>query len=187
VYDEAKRFAEAVTMAYRRTHQVDTGIVRIFNTYGRRMRPDDGRVVPTFITQALRGEPLTVTGDGRQTRSVCYVDDLVEGVLRFLHSEDAGPVNLGNPAEFTVLGLAGIILDATGSRSPVVFIPRPVDDPTMRRPDIRRARSMLDWTPQVDIEEGLRRTIAWFRDRQDPETAAHRQALPLTRLEARGT
>ena len=166
VYDEAKRFAEAVTMAYRRTHQVDTGIVRIFNTYGPRMRPDDGRVVPAFITQALRGEPMTVAGDGRQTRSLCYVGDLVEGVMRLLRCRHPGPVNLGNPEELTMLELAGVVSELTGSDTGITFVPLPVDDPALRRPDIAVARSALGWEPHVDVREGLRRTIAWFRQHQ---------------------
>jgi dTDP-glucose 4,6-dehydratase len=163
VYDEAKRFAEAATTAYRTSRGVRTGIVRIFNTYGPRMRPDDGRMVPTFIGQALRGEPLTVTGTGRQTRSVCYVDDTVEGLLRMLHSEHPGPVNIGNPVELSVLAVAELVRDLTGSASPVAFVPRPQDDPELRRPDIALARSALGWRPQVGIEDGLARTIAWFR------------------------
>jgi dTDP-glucose 4,6-dehydratase len=171
VYDEAKRFAEALTMAYRRTHGVDTGIVRIFNTYGPRMRPDDGRAIPTFIRQALAGEPLTVAGDGAQTRSVCYVDDLVEGILRMAHSDLAGPVNIGNPGEFTVLRLAELIRDAVGSRSEIEFIERPEDDPSVRQPDISLARAELGWEPVVPLEDGLKPTIAWIRDAvgADPE------------------
>ena len=164
VYDEAKRFAEALTMAYRRTHGVDTGIVRIFNTYGPRMRPDDGRAIPTFIRQALRGEPLTVAGDGLQTRSVCYVDDLVEGIVRLARSPLAGPVNIGNPQELTVLALAERIRDLVGSGSPVEFVPRPQDDPTVRQPDITLAREQLGWEPGVPLDEGLKTTISWIRD-----------------------
>jgi dTDP-glucose 4,6-dehydratase len=164
VYDEAKRFAEAMTMAYRRTHGVDTGIVRIFNTYGPRMRPDDGRAIPTFIRQALAGEPLTVAGDGSQTRSVCYVDDLVEGILRLTRSALPGPVNIGNPGELTVLTLAERIRDAVGSRSPIEFVERPEDDPSVRQPDITLARSELGWEPIVPLDEGLKPTIAWIRD-----------------------
>ena len=143
VYDEAKRFAEALTMAYRRTHGVDTAIVRIFNTYGPRMRPDDGRAIPTFLRQALAGEPLTVAGDGAQTRSVCYVDDLVDGLLALLASDLPGPVNLGNPHELSMLDLATRILELTGSRSTITFVERPVDDPSVRRPDITLAREQL--------------------------------------------
>jgi dTDP-glucose 4,6-dehydratase len=163
VYDEAKRFAEALTMAYRRTHGVDTAIVRIFNTYGPRMRPDDGRAIPTFIRQALAGEPLTVAGDGTQTRSVCYVDDLVEGILRLAGSTLAGPVNIGNPRENTVLELAEQIRDAIGSASPIEFVPRPEDDPTVRQPDISLARAQLGWEPAVPLEKGLIPTIDWIR------------------------
>jgi dTDP-glucose 4,6-dehydratase len=163
VYDEAKRFAEAITMAYRRTHGVDTAIVRIFNTYGPRMRPEDGRAIPTFIRQALLGEPLTVAGDGLQTRSVCYVDDLVEGIHRLLMSEVAGPVNVGNPDEITILDLAKRIRDLAGSDSEIEFIERPVDDPSVRRPDITLATTELGWCPQVGTQDGLKRTIAWFR------------------------
>jgi dTDP-glucose 4,6-dehydratase len=164
VYDEAKRFAEAATMAYRRARAVDTAIVRIFNTHGPRMRRDDGRAVPTFVRQALAGAPLTVAGDGRQTRSIQYVDDLVEGCLRMLRSTLAGPVNIGNPQEVSITELAELVRDLTGSTSAVVHVPRPEDDPTVRRPDITLAREALGWTPQVELAEGLRRTIAWFRD-----------------------
>jgi len=164
VYDEAKRFAEALTMAYRSTHGVDTGIVRIFNTYGERMRPRDGRAIPTFISQALKGEPITVTGDGSQTRSVCYVEDLIEGILRLLHSDLPGPVNIGNPLEMSVLELAKLIASLTGSTSPIEFVPRPQDDPTVRQPDIALARAQLLWEPKIELEEGLARTIGWFRE-----------------------
>ena len=164
VYDEAKRFAEAMTMAYRRAHGVDTGIVRIFNTYGPRMRPDDGRAIPTFIRQALAGQPITVAGDGAQTRSVCYVDDLVDGVVRMARSGLAGPVNLGNPQELSVLALAERIRAAVGSSSPVEFVPRPQDDPTVRQPDISLARAELGWEPAVALEEGLKPTIVWIRE-----------------------
>jgi dTDP-glucose 4,6-dehydratase len=164
VYDEAKRFAEALTMAYRRTHGVDTGIVRIFNTYGPRMRPDDGRAIPTFIRQALAGDPITVAGDGSQTRSVCYVDDLVDGILRLAAADLDGPVNIGNPGEFSVLELAGLIREAVGSASPIEFVPRPQDDPTVRQPDITLARAALGWEPAVSLQDGLKPTIAWIRD-----------------------
>lgn len=167
-------------MAYRSTYGVDTAIVRIFNTFGPRMRPDDGRVIPTFINQALRGEPLTVAGDGTQTRSVCYVDDLVEGIMRLLHSEHPGPMNIGNPRELTVLALADIIRELTGSQSPISFVPRPVDDPCVRRPDIALARSTLGWEPEVGLEDGLLRTIAWFRESLQPATAAPEQAGPFS-------
>jgi dTDP-glucose 4,6-dehydratase len=163
VYDEAKRYAEALTMAYRRTHAVDTAIVRIFNTYGERMRPNDGRAIPTFIRQALRGEPITVAGDGSQTRSVCYVDDLVAGILLLLRSDLAGPVNIGNPHELSMLDLAERIRALAGSSSTIAFVPRPEDDPTIRQPDISLASRELGWAPQVALDEGLARTIAWFR------------------------
>jgi dTDP-glucose 4,6-dehydratase len=165
VYDEAKRFAEAMTMAYHRYHGLQTRIARIFNTYGPRMRMDDGRAIPTFIVQALRGEPLTVYGDGRQTRSVCYVDDMVEGLYRLLLSEVVEPVNLGNPDEVSVLQLAEEIRQLVGSNSPIVFEPLPQDDPRVRRPDIRRAQELLGWEPTVERREGLLRTIADFRKR----------------------
>lgn len=163
VYDEAKRFSEALTVAYRQNHGVDTKIVRIFNTYGPRMRPNDGRAIPTFIRQALRGEPITVSGDGKQTRSVCYVDDLVEGVLRMLRSSHPGPVNLGNPSELSVLELAETIRGLAQSQSPISFIPRPRDDPKVRQPRIDLASRVLGWKPEVVLEDGLARTIAWFR------------------------
>jgi dTDP-glucose 4,6-dehydratase len=165
VYDEAKRFAEAMTMAYHRYHGLQTRIARIFNTYGPRMRMDDGRAIPTFIVQALRGEPLTVYGDGRQTRSVCYVDDMVEGLYRLLLSEVVEPVNLGNPDEVSVLQLAEEIRQLVGANSPIVFEPLPQDDPRVRRPDIRRAQELLGWEPTVERREGLLRTIADFRKR----------------------
>jgi dTDP-glucose 4,6-dehydratase len=163
VYDEAKRFAEALTMAYRRAHGVDTRIVRIFNTYGERMRPRDGRVVPALIGQGLAGEPMTVFGDGSQTRSFCYVSDLVEGIYRLLLSSEQDPVNVGNPRELTVLDFARTIQKLTGTKSPIVFKPLPVDDPRVRQPDIRRARELLGWEPRVPLEEGLSRTIEYFR------------------------
>ena len=164
VYDEAKRFSEALAVAYRSTHDVNTGIVRIFNTFGPRMRPADGRAIPNFIRQALMGEPVTVAGDGSQTRSVCYVDDLVDGILRLMRSDDPGPVNIGNPHEISMLDLAEWIIGLVGSESEVVHVERPVDDPTVRQPDITKARTVLGWEPQVSIEEGLKRTIAWFRE-----------------------
>jgi dTDP-glucose 4,6-dehydratase len=167
VYDEAKRFAEAITMSYRRTVGENTGIVRIFNTFGPRMRPDDGRAIPTFIRQALRGEPMTVTGDGSQTRSICYVDDLIEGILRVLHSELPGPVNLGNPVEMSVRSIAETIRDLAGSSSEIVNIERPEDDPMVRQPDITYATAELGWEPKVDVIEGLRLTIDWFRTLPD--------------------
>jgi len=165
VYDEAKRFAEAITMAYRRYERVDTRIARIFNTYGPRMRLDDGRVVPAFVAQALRGEPITVFGDGSQTRSFCYVDDNVEGMWRLLHSDFAEPVNIGNPHELTVLAFAEAVQRLIGSRCPIEHRPLPQDDPRVRRPDIARAREVLGWEPRVPFEDGMRRTIAWFRER----------------------
>jgi dTDP-glucose 4,6-dehydratase len=164
VYDEAKRFAEALTMAYRSTHGLDTAIVRIFNTFGPRLRPNDGRAIPTFVRQALRGEPLTVAGDGSQTRSICYVDDMVEGIIRMVHADHPGPMNLGNPHELSVLELAQWIKELAGSASDITFIPRPEDDPRIRQPDISLAQSVLGWEPKVPVEDGLRRTIAWFRD-----------------------
>jgi dTDP-glucose 4,6-dehydratase len=171
VYDEAKRYAEALTMAYRRTHGVDTAIVRIFNTFGERMRPNDGRAIPTFIRQALRDEPVTVAGDGSQTRSVCYVDDLVEGLLRLLRSDLPGPVNIGNPHELSMLDLARLIIELSGSSSEIAFIDRPTDDPTVRQPDITLARTELGWEPTVPLEEGLRKTIAWFREHDERRDA----------------
>lgn len=163
VYDEAKRFAEAMTMAYHRAHGVDTRIVRIFNTYGPRMRPQDGRVVSNFIVQALKGEPLTLYGDGHQTRSFCYVDDEVEGIYQLFLRGDERPMNIGNPHEFTVRQLADAVLELTGSTSTLSFHPLPVDDPKVRQPDISRARAMLGWEPKVALREGVGRTIAYFR------------------------
>ena len=163
VYDEAKRFAEAITMAYHRYHGLDTRIVRIFNTYGPRMRPEDGRVVSNFIVQALQDKPLTVYGDGEQTRSFCFVDDEVRGLIALLDSSEVDPVNIGNPAEFTVRELAAIVLEVTGSSSEIEFHPLPVDDPAQRRPDITRARELLGWEPTVDLREGVERTAAYFR------------------------
>lgn len=163
VYDEAKRFAEALSFAYHRTHGVDTKIARIFNTYGPRMRSGDGRVVPNFIMQALTGKPLTVYGDGNQTRSFCYVSDLVEGIHRLLVSDVNEPVNVGNPAEMTIMDFAAKIIELTGGRSDVVFEPLPVDDPKVRQPDITRARELLGWEPRVSLEEGLRPTIDYFK------------------------
>jgi len=169
VYDESKRFAEALTMAYHRYHGVDTRIARIFNTYGPRMRADDGRVVPNFVCQALRGEPLTVYDDGSRTRSFCYIDDMVEGMLRLLLSYEIRPVNLGNPQEMTILEFAHKVLEVTGSSSGITFVhptdERTKDDPKVRCPDITRAREVLGWEPKVLLEEGLRRTVAYFRER----------------------
>ena len=164
VYDEAKRFAESMTMAYHRLHDVDTRIVRIFNTYGERMRRDDGRAIPNFITQVLRGDDVTVYGDGKQTRSLCYVDDLIEGITRLLNAELNTPVNLGNPVEFTVLELATKIIELSGNKSEVVFCPLPEGDPQMRLPDIGKARDQLAWEPRVAPEDGLKRTIRWFME-----------------------
>ncbi len=163
VYDEAKRFAEAITLAYRNAHDVDTGIVRIFNTFGPRMRPDDGRAIPTFIRQALRGHSLTVAGDGTQTRSICYVDDLVAGILALVGSGQPGPVNIGNPHELSMLDLAHWVIELAGSSSTIEHIERPVDDPSVRRPDTTLAETVLGWKPEVAIEDGLLRTIEWFR------------------------
>jgi dTDP-glucose 4,6-dehydratase len=163
VYDEAKRFSEAITMAYHRVHGVDTRIIRIFNTFGPRMRLSDGRVVPNFIGQALRGEPLTVYGDGSQTRSFCFVSDLVDGMVRLLLSSETGPVNVGNPTELTILAFAQIINRLTGNEAGIAIKPLPVDDPRVRKPDITRARTILGWEPQVAVEDGLRQTIEYFR------------------------
>jgi len=175
VYDEAKRFAEAMTMAYHRYHGLDTRIVRIFNTYGSRMRPNDGRVVSNFIVQAIKNEPLTIYGDGRQTRSFCYVSDLIEGIVRLLRVEEIGgsepdvhlPVNIGNPAEYSVQNLAEMIKAQTRTSSQIVHLPLPVDDPQVRQPDITRARQLLGWEPVVDVIQGLERTIDYFRKHLD--------------------
>ena len=175
VYDEAKRFAEAMTMAYHRYHEVDTRIVRIFNTYGPRMRPGDGRVVSNFIVQALRGDPLTIYGDGSQTRSFCYVDDEVEGIYRLFFSSRVEPTNIGNPNEFTVRELAEMVLQETGSRSRIESLPLPEDDPKVRKPDITVAKSVLGWEPRVELREGLRRTIPYFREAHE-----RGQAVPRT-------
>lgn len=162
VYDEAKRFSEAITMAYHRYHGLDTKIVRIFNTYGERMREEDGRAIPNFISQALKDRPITVYGNGSQTRSFCYVSDLVDGIYRLLMSREHEPVNIGNPNEITLLKLAKIIIALTGSKSRIVYKPLPVDDPKVRRPVIKKAKRILDWKPRVDLEEGLSRTIDYF-------------------------
>lgn len=164
-YDESKRFAEAITMAYHRVHKINTKIVRIFNTYGPMMREDDGRVVSNFITQALRGKPVTIYGAGTQTRSFCYINDLVEGIYRLMQSPYNGPVNLGNPAEFTVGQLAKIVLRLTGSSSKVLFKSLPEDDPRRRKPDIALAKKILKWSPKVKLEAGIRETIDWFKKR----------------------
>jgi dTDP-glucose 4,6-dehydratase len=163
VYDEAKRYAEAATMAYHRSYGLPVRIVRIFNTYGPRMRARDGRAVPTFIQQALRGEPLTVNGDGTQTRSLCFVDDLIEGIYLLILSNHLGPMNIGNPEEVTIIELAETVRDLVGSRSEIVMVDRPVDDPERRRPDISLARTVLGWEPTIPLKEGLRRTVEWAR------------------------
>ncbi|MDI6774821.1 MAG: SDR family oxidoreductase [Verrucomicrobiota bacterium] len=167
VYDEAKRFAEAMTMAYHRAHGVDTKIVRIFNTYGPRMRAQDGRAVPEFINQALRGEPVTVFGDGKQTRSFCFVSDLIAGIYLLATSRETGPINIGNPRELTVLNIARKIIALIGGASEIVFKPLPVDDPKIRRPDITQARARLGWAPKADLEQGLPATIRHFRERMN--------------------
>ncbi len=167
-YDESKRFAEALTMAFHRKHGLRTNIARIFNTYGPRMKLDDGRVVPAFLDHALRGEPITVFGSGAQTRSFCYVSDLVDGLCRLMLSDERYPVNLGNPCEMTILEFAGYILRLTGSQSKIVFVPLPEDDPQQRKPDIGKARQILGWEPVVTLEEGLRRTVEYFRRVQAP-------------------
>lgn len=167
VYDEAKRFSEALTMAYHYYHKVDTRIARIFNTYGPRMRKDDGRAVPAFLNQALKGKPLTVFGNGSQTRSFCYVSDLVEGIYRLMRWEGSEPINLGNPNEMTILEFAKKIIELTDSRSKLVYKPLPENDPRVRRPDITRAREYLKWEPKVELEEGLKRTLDWFKEMSD--------------------
>jgi dTDP-glucose 4,6-dehydratase len=172
VYDEAKRFAEAISMAYARSRGVNVGIVRIFNTFGPRMRAEDGRVVSSFIAQALNGDPLTIYGDGQQTRSFCYVDDLIRGIVAMIDGEETGPINLGNPVERTVQELAELILEITGSSSVIEFHQRPVDDPTRRRPDISLAANLLGWQPQVSTEEGLRHAINYFRSHPGEVSAA---------------
>ena len=174
VYDEAKRFAEAITMAYHRYHGVDTRIVRIFNTYGPRMRPGDGRVVSNFIVQALRGDPLTIYGDGSQTRSFCYVEDEVEGIVRLFDSNRTDPTNIGNPNEFTIRELADIVLEETGSRSILDQRPLPTDDPKVRQADISVARSVLGWEPKIPLREGLKRTIPWVREQVEAHDARAR-------------
>jgi dTDP-glucose 4,6-dehydratase len=164
-YDESKRYAEAITMAYHRKYAVRTNIARIFNTYGPRMQLQDGRVVPAFLDQALRGEPITIFGDGSQTRSFCYVRDMVDGLTRLMSSDEHYPVNLGNPQELTILDFAAKIRDLTGARVPLKFEPLPEDDPKRRQPDITKARSILGWSPKVDLEEGLRETVTWFQQK----------------------
>jgi dTDP-glucose 4,6-dehydratase len=173
VYDEAKRYAEALAFAYHRTHDVEVRVARIFNTYGPRMRLDDGRAVPTFVSQALAGEPLTVHGTGEQTRSLCYVDDLIEGLLRLLTAEMTGPVNVGNPSEVTMLQLAEAVIEAAGSSSEIGFVPRPEDDPEVRRPDTTLARTELGWEAEVDLATGLARTVGWAREVLASRTAEH--------------
>jgi dTDP-glucose 4,6-dehydratase len=172
VYDEAKRFTEAVTMAYHRYHKVDTRIVRIFNTYGPRMQLNDGRVVPNFMKQALRGEDLTVYGDGNQTRSFCYVSDEIDGFLRLSKSDEHLPVNIGNPNEFTILECAQMVLKITGSKSKIRYKPLPPDDPKQRRPDITKARQLLGWEPKIDLETGLRKSLEYFKQAVSAEAAA---------------
>jgi dTDP-glucose 4,6-dehydratase len=172
VYDEAKRFAEAMTMAYHRHHGVEVRIVRIFNTFGPRMQLHDGRAIPNFMTQAIRGEPITVFGDGGQTRSFCYVDDLIEGILRLLRSNYVGPVNIGNPQEMSLLEMAQAIIRIADSPSEIVYRGLPPDDPKVRRPDITLARRVLDWEPRVPVEDGLRRTYDWFSAALEAELAA---------------
>ena len=180
VYDEAKRFAEALTMAYRRIHRLSTGIVRIFNTYGPRMRIGDGRALPTFMKQALLGEDITVYGDGRQTRSFCYVDDLIDGIIRLLFADEGDPINLGNPEEITLQELAEEIVKLTGSCSRIVYRSLPQDDPKRRRPDITRARAVLGWEPRISRAEGLRQTLAYFRRELGltDKGAAHEKGYP---------
>ncbi|HKW25770.1 MAG TPA: UDP-glucuronic acid decarboxylase family protein [Terriglobales bacterium] len=173
VYDEAKRFSEAATVAYRRYHKLETRIVRIFNTYGPRMQINDGRVVPNFMKQALRGEELTVYGDGKQTRSFCYVTDEIDGLLRLAWSQEPGPVNIGNPSEFTILECAQKVLQVTGSKSQIKFLPLPPDDPKQRRPDISKARSVLGWEPKVDLEAGLKLSLDYFRQAVKEMAAAN--------------
>ena len=183
VYDEAKRFSEALTMAYHRRHKLDTRIVRIFNTYGPRMRPRDGRVVSNFIVQALNGEPITIYGDGTQTRSFCYVDDEIEGIYRLFMNGDHLPTNIGNPVEFDMRQLADLVVELTGTTVPVVYCPLPENDPKVRKPDITRARTMLGWEPQVPLKAGLERTILYFRglkgtSRMAPRAAASAVGTP---------
>ncbi len=168
-YDEAKRFAEAMTMAYHRYHQVEIRIVRIFNTFGERMRKNDGRAIPSFITQALGNKPLTVFGDGRQTRSFCYVSDLIEGIYKLLNSKINEPVNIGNPHEMSLNEMAERIINLTGSKSKIKYLPLPPDDPKVRQPDINKAKELLNWTPQVNIGEGLKKTIEWFQKKVKEE------------------
>jgi len=175
VYDEAKRYAESITMAYRRHHGVDTRIARIFNTYGPRMRPDDGRMIPNFISRALAGEPVTIYGDGNQTRSVQYIDDLIEGLLRLMRSGESRPVNIGNPVEYTVREVAEMVLNLSAGAGGLVFEPLPEDDPRRRCPDITRARTVLSWEPRVPAREGLKTTLDWFaKSARPPESVSRR-------------
>jgi len=169
VYDEAKRFAEAITMAYHRYHKLDTKIARIFNTYGPRMRKNDGRVVPSFICQALKNEPITVFGEGKQTRSFCYVDDLIEGIMKLMHSNYNYPVNLGNPSEMTILEFAKLVKKLTNSKSKIVFKSLPQDDPKVRQPDITLAKKILNWEPKIPLERGLKKVINWFQKKLKEE------------------
>lgn len=171
VYDESKRFAEAMVVAYHRSRGVNTHLVRIFNTYGPRLHPGDGRVISNFMMQALRGEPLTIYGDGSQTRSFCYVDDLIEGIVRLSRSEEHFPVNIGNPVEFTILECAKAVLEVTGSKSKLVYVDLPVDDPMRRRPDISKARALLGWEPRVALKEGLEKSLEFFRSKLTPTAA----------------
>ena len=180
-YDEAKRYAEALTMAYHRHYCLDTKIVRIFNCFGPKMREDDGRMVPNFIRQALLGEPLTVYGDGTQTRSLQYVDDLIEGVIRLMRSDEARPVNIGNPVEYSVREIAEMVMELSGSQSEISYLPLPEDDPRQRRPDITRARESLGWEPRTPMREGLEKTLTWFAPRADGPARA--KAAPATRSE----
>jgi dTDP-glucose 4,6-dehydratase len=172
VYDEAKRFTEALTMAYHRYHSVDTRIVRIFNTYGPRMQLNDGRVIPNFMKQALRGEDLTVYGEGNQTRSFCYISDEIDGILRLAQSDEHFPVNIGNPDEFTIFECAQRVIEVTGSKSGIRFAKLPQDDPKQRRPDISKAQNLLGWTPKIDLNQGLRMSLEYFREAVASETAA---------------
>jgi dTDP-glucose 4,6-dehydratase len=176
VYDEAKRFAEATTMAYHRYFKVDTRIVRIFNTYGPRLQLNDGRVISNFVQQALRGEPLTVYGDGSQTRSFCYVSDEIEGFLRLAASDEREPTNIGNPGEFTILECADLVLKVTGSKSEIAYEPLPQDDPKQRRPDITKAKQLLGWEPKIDLETGLKLSLAYFRESIELEPALQETA-----------
>jgi dTDP-glucose 4,6-dehydratase len=172
VYDEAKRYAESITMAYHRHHRLETRIVRIFNTYGPRMRPDDGRMIPNFISQVLAGRPLTIYGDGSQTRSVQYVDDLIEGAVRLMRSEERRPVNIGNPVEHTVGEIAELVIELSGGASEILYEPLPEDDPKRRCPDITRAKETLGWEPRVGAREGLKRTLNWFAGRSSQTRAS---------------